>query len=1018
MQLTEHDQERAEDLLHDAFVQFTLSHPDLGSIRDPGKYLFVVLRNLHLSQMRRAARGAARELSIVEYDSAELGLWAVDPRDQMKTQDELRTVCHYACVRKKTAKAGSVLILRFFHGYYPEEVAQVLLITPAAVKERLRLARAEAKLYLTDPGRLNVMHEDSKAVRPHAEIGRLSEDLLHELRQTIFRSRAGKCFALKELEDFYSSREGRKLTTEAVAHLVSCSKCLDEVNRLLGLPPLAERFATDMIGKDTRKRGGPGGSSGQTGGGVKTSLTRFLRRAQQVYRHEPRELCVSVNGYLQVSHKISAERNELRLVIDMTEQIGFVEVFSEQGVRLLLLNVEPLPTGPVRQKTSVELSGGRTLDASLNFGGAWPEVYISYEEPLECPNGSGSLLWHNTPQSTSSLVATSQLDESDVRYALTCRDGQSVLDGAKLKHVRHRIADLVRHLRHKTSESTIFWRPETTTALLALLLVAAFAIVWRSRLVTPLTAVDLLQRASQADEAAVARPDTAIHRALQIEERSSSADGNVVARMHVDVWQSAAKAVTARRLYDDQGRLLAGEWIKNSATPSRGDATSRRNIYLNHALLNQKKLNDSAIGNWQSAIGNLQLWQLSPSSKEFLSMLQGAAVLGPQTSSPARPALDQVRVEETANHYVLQFANANPAANLSEATLILSRDDLHALEETLLVRQGEETHAFRISETSYERRPLSAVAPAVFEPDPQLISDAETRGPGDPEIVSVSPRPRVPASPMIATAELELDVVKQLDQVNALYGEQISLTRTPEGKLRVQGIVDTENRKSEVLQALAPVNRNAAVLIDIETVAEAVNRQRRERDSSEKSVEISPIRVETKNTIPAEPELRAYVSKRGFTGEAIDQEIQRFSDRVTARSRQARRHALALKQIAERFSPDDLRALNEGARNQWRALIAQHARAIRQELEMLRRELQSAFPSVVLVEGSAGLSISEDAELAVSAKRLFELTGAVNEAVSQSFSLDPAASRSAEIKSSVFSRALRDAVGLSAQLSN
>src|SRR5215471_578521 len=96
LQLTDRDQERAEDLLHDAFIQFTLAQPDIHSIADIDNYLFVCLRNLHLSQMRRATRAANRELSIVEYDSAELGLWSVDPRHQIKTQDELRTVCHYA----------------------------------------------------------------------------------------------------------------------------------------------------------------------------------------------------------------------------------------------------------------------------------------------------------------------------------------------------------------------------------------------------------------------------------------------------------------------------------------------------------------------------------------------------------------------------------------------------------------------------------------------------------------------------------------------------------------------------------------------------------------------------------------------------------------------------------------------------------------------------------------------------------------------------------------------------------
>ncbi|MGH9961093.1 MAG: RNA polymerase sigma factor, partial [Pyrinomonadaceae bacterium] len=54
--LTKQNQEQAEDLLHDAFVQFLLSHPDLQSIQNLDGYLYRVLRNMRVSQMRRAAR--------------------------------------------------------------------------------------------------------------------------------------------------------------------------------------------------------------------------------------------------------------------------------------------------------------------------------------------------------------------------------------------------------------------------------------------------------------------------------------------------------------------------------------------------------------------------------------------------------------------------------------------------------------------------------------------------------------------------------------------------------------------------------------------------------------------------------------------------------------------------------------------------------------------------------------------------------------------------------------------------
>jgi DNA-directed RNA polymerase specialized sigma24 family protein len=58
------------------------------------------------------------------------------------------------CVRKETAKAASALILRFFHGYYPSEITQLLCTSRQAVAELLRVARAEVKAFLLEPQRL------------------------------------------------------------------------------------------------------------------------------------------------------------------------------------------------------------------------------------------------------------------------------------------------------------------------------------------------------------------------------------------------------------------------------------------------------------------------------------------------------------------------------------------------------------------------------------------------------------------------------------------------------------------------------------------------------------------------------------------------------------------------------------------------------------------------------------------------------------------------------------------------
>ena len=104
----------AQDLIHDGYVQFVLARPDLRKIQNLDRYLYGMLRNLHVSYIRRATRIQSSSLLAVEYDPAELSLKHDGRQDELR--EELWQACEYACARKETSRAGSVMILRFYHG--------------------------------------------------------------------------------------------------------------------------------------------------------------------------------------------------------------------------------------------------------------------------------------------------------------------------------------------------------------------------------------------------------------------------------------------------------------------------------------------------------------------------------------------------------------------------------------------------------------------------------------------------------------------------------------------------------------------------------------------------------------------------------------------------------------------------------------------------------------------------------------------------------------------------------------
>jgi hypothetical protein len=226
--------------------------------------------------------------------------------------------------------------------------------------------------------------------------------------------------------------------------------------------------------------------------------------------------------------------------------------------------------------------------------------------------------------------------------------------------------------------------------------------------------------------------------------------------------------------------------------------------------------------------------------------------------------------------------------------------------------------------------------------------------------------------------------------------------------LSVQGIVDTADRKGEILRSLNSVHNNPAVKIDVQTVAEAL-KKRSAASLSEPTV-IDQVQVGA-NVIPADLDLRRYLSTKGITGGQLDVEISRFANRAIIHARAALSRASALKRLTDRFSAEDLRTLDPEARAKWLEMIREHARAFQNETALLRRDLEPVF------NGSSANSdgpeqILDDASLIRAANRLVEFARSNNEAVQSSFTLSSSANPGVAVKAAPFWRSLKSSEAL------
>ncbi len=1002
LRLTNQDHEAAEDLVQDAFVQFMLGRTGLEQIENIDGYLRRMLRYMHASRMsRQTQRLHDTALSVADYDSLTLGWTAIEPPRRMQAFEELQQICSYACARKESSRAGSVLILRYFHDYLPTEIASVLRTSRHCVDQWQRLARREVKLFMNDPGRLRFVAAKHPAERVAPGSFVSSGEPMSELRRMIFRSCQGPCLSPDELREIYSLGNSDTLTTSRLAHIVSCRSCLDAVNSLLCLPQLAQRgLAEPPADPPDRDEPPIDRSGGGTSGGGPVDVRRKLgRHLRAISEHKPQELRISVNGLPLSSLKISSDLAEVDLNLNPDEPVEFIEITSEQEIQLLFFSSGKGTES--EQWAWIELSESRTLAAFLRLQDG-PSLRVIYRDPLSAelstneetltvPGPSSPLVLVQTVDETESLeTAHHPVDppRSWTRNLLRVfkRSETDAANTETLTNIDSTFSGFA--LFSRQLDRRHFWmRPGFMTVLAVALLLAGF-LVWRNQPEPTLSATVLLDRAGSAERAVEQLRDHVSHRFINLEERRSP-EGAVVSRRRIEIWQNHATGDRAQRLYDESNQLMAGTWQK----------ADRSRVVYHHG---SKVRPQPAAATPADVLLTLEnIWQLDPSARIFTNLVADSS---------------SIKVERRSTSYVLTYEQERVigASRLLKATLTLNQSDLRPIEQTLLVQRGGDLREYRSAETSFELVPNRAVDKAVFEVEPELIGGARPTGrTGDwahRDLTSSRVPPLTSAlTPAVASAELEVDVAYLLNQAKADRNEQVALTRNAGGSLRVEGIVETEQRKNELLRALAPVSQNPAVTIDVRTVEEALK-----RTPAPGTISIHPAEA-TATTIAVDRELREYFSRNNSsTGGDVDEAVRVFSSRTVKRAYDALFHAIALKQLISRFANVDMRTVTPDARAKWLAMVREQASAFERETALLRRDLQPIFFDGAELSVVEELTIDGDADLAVAVEKLHKLALANNDAVRTAFVLSSRSSAGA-LRSS-FWRSSTNAQGLAQRI--
>jgi RNA polymerase sigma factor (sigma-70 family) len=665
-QITQGRRDEADDLVQDLYIQLVHTRPnlDFGDDERVRGYLFNMMRNLSVSNARRAGRDALSNLLVIDYESAEFALASVDRSKLVQVRSALGRVCEYTCSRMQTSRSASVLALRFFLGYYPSEIVRILQTTPVAVDKLLQAARLEARVLLERPGTLRFLGQEipltpiSTALLPEDPIA-----LFAKLRARIFARVKGECLTEKSIQERYA-QDGPGIGVSELAHVVSCVSCLNLVSHTLGMADLSERHPLD---KSDRQGGGdePPASSGD---GPDTIVLK--KRDREIYEHAPTKLQFAVDGEIRVAHRIAAARNELQVKLDPLAIPAFLEVISEQGVRLVYLQVEESQLAELKPcMARAEFSNGRFVELKLSFVSGELIATALYYDPLKEDQLEASASPFLTPTSGEILAWSPGPQSAPARSA------------SGLRSFIHACFPFLDSL----------WPLGLAAATAGILILGLGLWIKKSAPPAPPTASALIEKAQQIEVAKMAG-GAAIHSTFSLETRSQ--DGKLIATQKVDSWRSLKPQRLALHLTDGKGRIVGGRWR---------DASGKTTTFSQGRGLRYGEIPPTPLVDSNSA------WEMVPGEEAYSAL---SSIGGEPTLQTADDGYD-IEYERR---------QIRPDVGVLRASLVLDRATLRPISETVDIEGRNGVREYRFQRLTYEVVASNKVQDSDFTPDATLAS--------------------------------------------------------------------------------------------------------------------------------------------------------------------------------------------------------------------------------------------------------------------------------------------------------
>jgi hypothetical protein len=454
----------------------------------------------------------------------------------------------------------------------------------------------------------------------------------------------------------------------------------------------------------------------------------------------------------------------------------------------------------------------------------------------------------------------------------------------------------------------------------------------------PISAAELLQRSKQAEQRMMqAVPDPAIHGMFRVTKKSSGSGREQ--SMTWEVWEDTVHNRVRNRVEGEEGASPAERHpnrLANVSSPGADSSpllTDLQQVCQVNGIDIAHPLSPDGFDNWRHSLGGER--------DEVVATSLAAGDQGMDLKTTPTQAPTEGRI--------------------LNAELIVRSRDWHPVEQRFTVLGAKATQEYDVVETAYQVVALNAAPPSIFAEvmPPALPATLRRRMPVNPAVVTPAPQ---------QLDEAEISAKFALCRVDEFLRGQIRIAQNPAGSVQIEGMVETEQRKSELTRLLASIPYTA---VKLRTSEEALNDLQALPDADSTALVpadqplAQPDGEEVKrNQAWVQSQWNQYGKQFQDGGSnTLDQKMVEISNQAIAHMRAASLQAWALRRLAQDYPRERVRGMSDWSQLLLEMMVQDHARLLGVEIRQVNSMVNPVLMSFAATGGAQKSSGSPSPQL-------------------------------------------------------